>query len=60
MEFVIQPKDNKDGTGFTLKAFDVINKTTSHLNFMFEALFFLPTYIVKQVFNGPIKGKRKD
>jgi hypothetical protein len=60
MEFQIRPKNNNDGEGFILKPFDVVNKTTSHLNFMFEAVFFLPTYIVKQVFNGSVKSRRKD
>ena len=54
MEFEIRPKNSKNGDGFILHPFDIIDENTLHLNFMFEVLFFLPLYIVKQVFNGPI------
>jgi len=56
MEFEICPKNSKDGDGFILRPFDIIDENTLHLNFMFEVLFFLPLYIVKQVFNGPINN----
>jgi len=54
MKFKIRPKNNKDGDGFNLHPFDIIDENTSHLNFMFDIVFFLPIHIVKQVFNGPI------
>ena len=54
MKFKIRPKNNKDGDGFNLHPFDIIDENTSHLNFMFDVVFFLPIHIVKQVFNGPI------
>ena len=54
MKFEIRPKNNKDGDGFNLHPFDIIDENTSHLNFMFDIVFFLPIHIVKQVFNGPI------
>ena len=54
MKFEIRPKNNKDGDGFNLHPFDIIDENTSHLNFMFDVVFFLPIHIVKQVFNGPI------
>ena len=53
MEFEIRPKNSKNGDGFILHPFDIIDESTLRLNFMFEVLFFLPLYIVKQVFNGP-------
>jgi hypothetical protein len=56
MEFEICPKNSKDGDGFILRPFDIIDENTLHLNFMFEVLFFLPLYIAKQVFNGPINN----
>ena len=56
MEFEIRPKNSKNGDGFILHPFDIIDENTLHLNFMFEVLFFLPLYIVKQVFNGPINN----
>jgi len=54
MKFQISPKNSKNGDGFILHPFDIIDENTLRLNFMFEVLFFLPIYIVKQVFNGPI------
>ena len=54
MKFEIRPKNNKDGDGFNLHPFDIIDENTSHLNFMFDIVFFVPIHIVKQVFNGPI------
>ena len=53
MEFQISPKNSKNGGGFILHPFDIIDKNTLRLNFMFEVLFFLPIYVVKQVFKGP-------
>ena len=52
MEFEIRPKNSKNGDGFILHPFDIIDENTLHLNFMFEVLFFLPLYIAKQVFNA--------
>jgi len=54
IKFEIRPKNNKDGDGFNLHPFDIIDENTSHLNFMFDIVFFVPIHIVKQVFNGPI------
>ena len=56
IEFEICPKNSKNGDGFILHPFDIIDENTVRLNFMFEVLFFLPLYIVKQVFNGPINN----
>jgi hypothetical protein len=51
--FEFQPKNKKDGDGFTLKAFDIIDENNSHLNTMFDVVFFLPINIVKKIFRGP-------
>ena len=51
--FEFRPKNKKDGDGFSLKAFDFINEETSHLNNMFDVVFFLPIIIVKKIFRGP-------
>jgi len=59
MKFEIRPKNNKDGDGFNLHPFDIIDENTSHLNFMFDVVFFLPIHIVKQVFNGPINKNKQ-
>ncbi|MBT3478451.1 MAG: hypothetical protein HOA15_01580 [Candidatus Marinimicrobia bacterium] len=55
MIFEIRPKNNKDGDGFDLHPFDIIDEDTSHLSFMFDVVFFLPISIVKQIFIGTIK-----
>jgi len=55
--FEVHPKNIKDGEGFNLHAFDIIDENTSHLNFMFDVVFFLPLYIVKKLFKGPINKK---
>ena len=55
--FEVNPKNKKDGSGFNFYAFDLIDEKTSHLNFMFEVVFFLPLYIVKKIFKGPINKK---
>ena len=33
MEFEIRPKNSKNGDGFILRPFDIIDKNTLHLNF---------------------------
>tara|TARA_B100001094_G_C17675171_1_gene550688 strand:- start:24 stop:530 length:507 start_codon:yes stop_codon:yes gene_type:complete len=53
--FEFRPKNKKDGEGFTLKAFDVIDEDTSHLNAMFDVVFFLPINISKRIFKGPLR-----
>jgi len=58
--FEVNPKNKKDGDGFNLNAFDIIDENTSHLNFMFDVVFFLPIYIVKKLFNGPINKKNNN
>jgi hypothetical protein len=55
MKFNFKPKNNNDGEGFTLQPLELIDQKTTRMNFMFEAVFFLPTHVVKQVFNGPKK-----
>jgi len=54
--FEVQPKNKKDGDGFNLKAFDIVDENTSHLNFMFDVVFFLPLYIVKKLFKETINN----
>ena len=57
MKFKIQPKNSNDGDGYILHPFDIIDESTSQINFMFEVVFFLPLYIVKKIFIGPTKKK---
>jgi len=60
MKFEIRPKNSKDGNGFNLHPFDVIDEDTVYLNLMFYIVFFLPVHIVKQVFNGRLLKTNKD
>jgi len=55
MKFKIQPKNSNDGDGYILHPFDIIDESTSQINFMFDVVFFLPLYIVKKTFIGPTK-----
>ena len=55
MEFEIRPKNSKDGEGFILHPFDMVDKNTTLLNYMFDAVFFLPLHIVKNALSGPVK-----
>ena len=48
MKFKIEPKNSNDGDGYILHSFDIIDESTSQINFMFEVVFFLPLYIVKK------------
>lgn len=41
----------EEGEGFTLKAFDIPDETTTLLNPFFEMLFFCPITIIKKVLN---------
>jgi hypothetical protein len=47
--FVVQPKNLKDGDGFTVHAFDRIDDTTTRINPMFDALFFCAVDTVKKI-----------
>ena len=56
MEFEFRPKNKKDGAGFKLKAFNVVDENTTNLNFIFDVIFFLPINIVKKIYKGPRKS----
>jgi len=60
MKFKIQPKNSNDGDGYILHPFDIIDESTSQINFMFEVVFFIPLYIVKKIFIGPTKKKNSN
>ena len=60
MKFKIQPKNSNDGDGYILHPLDRIDESTSQINFMFEVVFFIPLYIVKKIFIGPIKKKNSN
>ena len=49
VEFTVLPKNNKDGEGFTFHAFDVIDKETTRINPVFDAVFFCSVDTIKKV-----------
>ena len=59
MEFEIRPKNSKDGEGFILHPFDRIDNKTTQLNYIFDAVFFMPMYVVKKALTGSGKKKKR-
>lgn len=51
VEFIVKPKNIKDGDGFVLYPFDVISDSVTRLNPLFDALFFNSVDSVKKVLN---------
>lgn len=49
IEFQVFPKNRADGEGFRVHAFDRIDAQTTHLNPLFDALFFCAVDTVKKV-----------
>ncbi len=59
MTFEVKPKNGGDGDGFILHPFDRIDAQTTRLNYMFDAVFFLPIHIVKKALTGFGKKKKR-
>ncbi|MEA1918286.1 MAG: hypothetical protein U9N52_00455 [Campylobacterota bacterium] len=51
IEFEVIPKHLKDGDGFTMKAFEIIDENTTRLNPIFDAIFFCSVDTIKKVLN---------
>ena len=49
IEFEVLPKNQKDGDGFTCRAFDIVDKDITKINPVFDALFFCSVDTVKKV-----------
>ncbi|MCJ7766087.1 MAG: hypothetical protein MUP09_09145 [Thiovulaceae bacterium] len=49
IEFEVQPKNLKDGDGFKVHAFDIIDDNITRLNPVFDALFFCSVDTIKKV-----------
>ncbi len=49
IEFVVTPKNNNDGPGFSFHAFDIVDKKTTRINPVFDALFFCSVDTIKKV-----------
>lgn len=47
--FTVKPKNSKDGEGFTLTPFEIIDENTTRLSPLFDALFFCSIETVKKV-----------
>jgi len=59
MKFEVKPKNKVNGDGFILHPFERTDNKTTHLNYMFDAVFFMPMHIVKKVLTGSKKKKRR-
>ena len=57
IKFEIKPKNRKDGDGFSVTPFDMIDEKTTRLNPVFDAIFFCAIDTVKKVLNYEPKGK---
>ena len=49
IEFTVMPKNNKDGEGFSFHAFDIVDKDTTVINPVFDAVFFCSVDSIKKV-----------
>jgi len=49
IKFVVKPKNIKDGEGFALQPFEIINDNVTRLNPLFDALFFSSIDTVRQI-----------
>lgn len=49
IEFTVTPKNNNDGPGFSVHAFDIVDKKTTRMNPVFDALFFCSVDTIKKV-----------
>jgi hypothetical protein len=59
MKFEVNPKNKENGDGFILHPFDRIDNKTTHLNYIFDAVFFMPMYVVKKALTGSGKKKKR-
>ena len=55
LTFSITMHTEEEGDGFNGKGFDIIDSETTHLNPIFEVLFFCPVNITKKLLNFTVK-----
>lgn len=55
LEFTVNPKNKKEGEGFTLSPFEIIDEQTTKINPLFDAIFFAPVHSVKKAMKQTIK-----
>jgi hypothetical protein len=51
LTFTVAMNNEADGTGFSFKAFDIIDNDTTHMNAMFEIFFFCSVSVTKKLLN---------
>lgn len=51
LTFTVAMNKEEDGTGFSFKAFDIIDNDTTHMNAMFEIFFFCSVSVTKKLLN---------
>jgi len=56
IEFDVIPKHLKDGDGFVMKPFEIIDENTTKLNPIFDAIFFCSVDTIKKVLNYEVKS----
>ncbi len=59
MKFEVNPKNKVNGDGFILHPFDRIDNKTTQLNYIFDAVFFMPMYVVKKALTGSGEKKKR-
>ena len=55
IEFTVTPKNEKDGEGFSFKAFDMIDEDITRLNPIFDAMFFCSVDTIKKILAYTVK-----
>jgi len=56
IEFDVTPKHLKDGDGFVMKPFEIVDEDTTRLNPIFDAIFFCSVDTIKKVLNYEAKS----
>lgn len=51
LTFTVMMNNEADGSGFSFKAFDIIDENTTLLNPIFEIFFFCPVTVAKKIIN---------
>lgn len=54
IEFIVSPKSNENGAGFTFKVFEELREDTAILNPLFIAMFFCSTEYIKKAIKHTI------
>lgn len=55
LEFKINPKNKKEGEGFTVVPFQILDEKTTKIDPLFDAIFFAPIHTVKKMMKQTMK-----